>query len=83
MTLEQLRKAYETRPFEPFDLYIADGRRIPVPHQEFIYIPPGTGRTFIVSDSNGITETVDLLLVTSIRRMNGRAKRSAGRSIGK
>ena len=74
MTIEQLRRAHQRRPFQPFRLYIADGREISVPHPEFMYIPPKNERTFVVTDTHGIMETIDLLLVTSIKDLNGRAR---------
>jgi len=47
MTIEQLKKAYSAQPFRPFDVHLADGRRIEVPHPEFLAMSP-TGRTVII-----------------------------------
>ena len=81
MTIEQLRKSYSKEPFEPFDIYLADGRVISVPHREFIYVPPKTDRTFAVADNHGVIETFDLLMVVSLKPMNGKSgggRRKAG-----
>ena len=81
MTVEQLRKMHQARPFQPFDIYLADGRCLPVDHPELLAITP-PGRTIGVGLRDGTIEIVDLLLVTSLKpRSNGRArsrKRAAG-----
>jgi hypothetical protein len=46
MTIEQLRKAVKSERFQPFTISLADGRRLRVPHPEFIWIPPEASRTF-------------------------------------
>jgi hypothetical protein len=74
MTIEQLRKMHEERPFQPFDIHLADGRSIPVEHPEFLSRSP-TGRTISIGLSDGTHEVVDLLLVTSLKpRPNGAAR---------
>jgi len=71
MTLEQLRKLHSTRPFQPFDIFLADGRSLPVEHPEFLSQSP-TGRTIVIGLTDGTHEIVDLLLVTSLKtRSNG------------
>jgi hypothetical protein len=75
MTLEQLRAFHQARPFQPFDIYLADGRSLSVEHPEFLVIPP-TGRTIGVGLANGVIEIVDVLLVTSLKpRPNGTPRR--------
>ena len=71
MTIEQIKKMHETRPFQPFDIHLADGRSLPVEHPEFLLRSP-TGRTIVVGLFDGTHEIVDLLLVTSLKsRSNG------------
>jgi hypothetical protein len=42
MTFEQLRRMHQARPFQPFDIFLADGRSLPVDHPEMLAIaPPG------------------------------------------
>ena len=74
MTTEQVRKLYDGQPFRPFRFHLADGREIPVPHRDFMYITP-PGRTVIVSDDDGAINIIDLLLVTDIRIENGSKRR--------
>jgi hypothetical protein len=80
MTIEQIRKAHEAQPFQPFRIVLADGGRVTVPHPEFL-AHPGKGRTVIVFDRSGLYRVIDLLLVTSLEigtndhRGNGAARR--------
>ena len=77
MTIERLREVYEAQPFQPFTLYLADGRKIPVLSREYIMAPP-TGRTVVVwQPKNDALNIIDLLLVTNLeiqRSRNGRRK---------
>jgi hypothetical protein len=74
MTIEQLRRMHQTRPFHPFDIHLADGRRLPVDHPELLAMTP-PGRTIGVGLDDGTIEIVDLLLVTSLKpRANGRSR---------
>jgi len=75
MTIEQIKKLHDVRPFQPFRIHMADGRHIDVKHSECLARSPG-GRTFIVYTGDEDWEIVDLLLVTSLELINGRAKRS-------
>jgi hypothetical protein len=71
---------YQARPFQAFDIYLADGRSIPVEHPEVLAIPP-PGRTIGVGLADGTIEIVDLLLVTSLKpRANGAPRRRRHRS---
>jgi hypothetical protein len=80
MTIEQLRRFHQARPFHPFDIHLADGRSLLVDHPELLAITP-PGRTIGVGLKDGTIEIVDLLLVTSLKpRANGKShpkKRSA------
>lgn len=79
MTIEQLRRTWTREPFEPFEIYLADGRVISVPHRDFMLVPPKAERTFGVADEDGVIETIDLLLVVSIKPMKSRTgRRKAG-----
>jgi hypothetical protein len=66
MTIEQLRAMHQARPFEPFDIYLADGRTIAVDHPEFLSQSPA-GRTISVGMPDGTHQVIDLLLVTSLK----------------
>ncbi len=78
MTVNELKVAYNRHPFEPFTLYLADGRTIPVHHPEFITVPPSNARTFSVylpeEDAHDI---IDLLLVVSIKHIEGASNKGS------
>ena len=65
MTIEQLRNAYQAKPFHAFVLHLADGREIPVKHPDFIIASP-SGRTIIVYQPDDSFNIIDLLLVTDL-----------------
>jgi hypothetical protein len=74
MTVQQLRKLHQARPFEPFEIHLADGRALPVTHPELLAIAP-PGRTIGVGLRDGTIEIVALPLVTSLKPIsNGRAR---------
>lgn len=75
MTIEQLKRMWTHEPFEPFEVYLADGRVLAVPHRDFMMVPPTAQRTFGLADEEGIIETIGLLLVVSLKPMNGRPRR--------
>ncbi len=80
MTIEQLRKLHAARPFQPFDIHLADGREITVHHPEFLAQSP-TGRTIVVGLADGTHEVIDLPLVTSLKtRRNGSRRRRRNQS---
>ena len=43
MTLEAIRKVYLSQPFKPFVIHVADGRKLSVPHPEFMARHPTDG----------------------------------------
>ncbi len=75
MTLKEIRERHQLRPFQPFELIVADGHRVPVNHPELLAIIP-PGRVVIVALKDGSTERIDLLMVTAIRERNGDARSS-------
>ncbi|MGA3067471.1 MAG: hypothetical protein ABSF29_11565 [Tepidisphaeraceae bacterium] len=75
MTVEQLKKAMQSRPFRPFVMYTADGAEFPVPHPELLWHTPA-GRTVIVSSGGDNFSILDLLLVTELKfGRNGTSRR--------
>ena len=74
MTIDQVRRLHQAKPFLPFRIHIADGRAIDVTHPELLAINE-PGRT-IVAAHEGAFEIIDLLLVTTLELLNGRAKSS-------
>ena len=75
MTHEQLRRVCETRPFQGFTLLLADGTRVPVPHADFLWMPPTASRTVFIAAPDGTAKIIDLLLVVAIELGNGKAAR--------
>ena len=65
MTIEQLRKLHQARPFRPFTIHLADSRSVYVSHNEFLAHSP-SGRTMVVYQPDESSEIIDLLLVTSL-----------------
>ena len=77
MTIEQLRNVYESKPFRPFVIHLADGREIPVLSREFTLAAP-SGRTIVVYQPDDTLNLIDLLLVTDLEfhpRSNGSTRR--------
>ncbi len=72
MTVEQLKRVIETRPFQRFTLQLADGTRVRVPHPDYILPHPTTGRTVAIADRDGTFRIIDLLLVAAVHVGNGR-----------
>jgi hypothetical protein len=65
---------YNAAPFKPFVIHLADGRRIPVKHPEFMATSP-SGRAIVVSERDDSFNVIDLLPVTSLEIKNGKAPR--------
>jgi hypothetical protein len=78
MTSEQFRGMLKAQPFVPFAIHLADGRRLRVDHPENAMVPD-IGLTAAVLNPDGVIELVDLLLVTSLRPLNGRGDDRRGR----
>jgi hypothetical protein len=83
MNIEQIKAASRAEPFRPFVLHLADGRELPVPHREFLYLFP-SGRTVLVAQPDESFNIVDSLLVTDLEfksapTANGKGRRKPGR----
>jgi hypothetical protein len=75
MTTDQLRTLHRAQPFQAFEIFLADGRPLCVDHRERLAISKG-GRTIGVAADDNVIETVDLLLVTSLKpKRNNRSRR--------
>jgi hypothetical protein len=79
MTIEKLKEFHERRPFEPFDIFLADGRSFHVDHPEFL-MQSRAGRTLTITLPDDRAVAIDLLLVTTLEpSANGhRGKRRRG-----
>ena len=65
MSIQEIRKLYDARPFRAFTIHTADGRKIRVAHPEFMATAP-TGRTVFVYLPDGSFEIIDVPLVTAL-----------------
>jgi len=74
MTAQEPRDLWKAEPFRPFIIHLADGRHIPVHHQEFLLTSP-SGRTVIVYQPDDSFNVIDLRLVTDLEvEGNGRTE---------
>ncbi|HEY0457075.1 MAG TPA: hypothetical protein VGE41_11920 [Verrucomicrobiae bacterium] len=64
--IEEIRQALHAEPFRPFWIYLADGGRLRVRHQDFVAIEPA-GRELIVYQSDNSHQIVDVLMITRLQ----------------
>ena len=82
MNIEQLEELVRGQPFEPFCLIMANGERLLVPHEDFIWLMPNR-RVVQVALPNGASRWVDLRRVGGLEKpvasgKSGRRKRKRG-----
>lgn len=63
MDIAGIREAIHKQPFEPFELRLADGRSLSVPHPDFVALHP---RRIIVISDDASWAVVEPLLIVSI-----------------
>ncbi len=68
MTSERLVEMLEAKPFQPFDIRLADGRAIRVQHPEFVARSP-SGRTAVVFQPDDSMTVLDVFLAVSLDRV--------------
>ena len=67
MNIAQIEEAVERGL--PFKLKVTDGDEFPVPHSDYIFLPPKTGdkRTYVmVHNDKGFASILPLLTITSL-----------------
>ena len=79
VTIQEIRRLREEKPFQPFRVLTADGRAYDVLHPENMAQSP-SGRMIVVALPDDSTVLLDLLLVAGIQRnikprKNGTKKR--------
>jgi len=72
-----LRELHEARPFVPFTLTLADGRKLTVPHNEFFSLFP-SGLLAMLTHADDSFTLIELLLVTAVD-VKVRGSAAAGR----
>jgi hypothetical protein len=65
MVPERVRDAIRARPFVPFDLRMPDGRSLPVPSPEMVFLIPES-RLMVIAGAGGRFNVVDTFLVTDL-----------------
>ena len=78
MNIQKLHELHVARPFRPFLIHMADGRKIAVEHPEFLASAP-TSDVAILLKADGGHEYIDIPLVLSLKitphKSAGHAKR--------
>jgi hypothetical protein len=73
MTIEKFRELLHANPFVPFTIHLADGRNIPVVHQDF-FASSQTGRIVCVFHGPADASSfIDIMLVTALELNPGAA----------
>ncbi len=75
MDLNSIRNALKEQPFRPFDLCLADGRRVAVKHPEFVAM---NQRIVIVTDEESATKILEPLLIVSLEHVSDAKKKGNG-----
>ena len=75
MDLNSIRNALKEQPFRPFELCLADGRRVPVKHPEFVAM---NQRIVIVTDEESATKILEPLLIVSLEHLADDKKKGNG-----
>jgi hypothetical protein len=65
MKVEKIRQALHAQPFRPFYIHLADGGRLPVPHEDFVAVAPG-GREIILYRRDDTHQIIDVLMITRL-----------------
>jgi hypothetical protein len=73
MTIQEIQRLREAKPFQPFRVIVADGRSYDVTHPGFLGQVP-SGRLITIGLPDDSTVTLDLLLVTTIQKPIPRGK---------
>ena len=76
MDLNSIRNALHKQPFQPFALCLADVRRVPVAHPEFVAM---NNRVVVVLDEQSFSKTIESLLIVSLEPIPAPGKGENGR----
>jgi hypothetical protein len=66
VTIAELKKAKDSRPFQPFTIEMADGRAIPVRHPDAIAWDEGSRRIAVCALPGGGAAVIDVTLATAL-----------------
>ncbi len=73
MVIESIRQFNAALPFSPYEIHLVDGRTFPVPHPDFILVPP-KGSYVIVSDLMDRPWTISSMVISSVSPLAVSAK---------
>lgn len=77
-SIEELKQIKDRRPFEPFDIHLADGRELRITHPDSVaWHAGGIPRVLLVAHADG-SEFVDPTLITALRVPHSENTRDAG-----
>jgi hypothetical protein len=65
MSIEQILDFYRAKPFRPFIMHLANGKKIPVHRPEYFSRSPG-GRTVVVFELDDTTHFIEVSQVTNL-----------------
>jgi hypothetical protein len=67
MNMEDVKRMLHARPFQPFLIYLVEGGRLLVKHEDYVAVAP-SGRTMIVysHDRADDYEVLELMMVTRL-----------------
>jgi len=66
MTANELLRLQNSAPFRPFEMLLADGRALTVPHPDFVSVSEEEELVWLFDLAEGV-ESIDLMLVVSLR----------------
>lgn len=80
MTIQEIQRLREKKPFQPFRILTADGRSYDLVHLEYMGQTP-SGRVIMIGLPDDSSVRLDLLLVTGVQegikpRRNGSRRRT-------
>lgn len=76
MRIQEIHHLRSAQPFEPFEVLTATGEVYQVGHPEYLAQTP-SGRLITIGLPDDSTVTLDLLLVTSIRKPARKSRRKS------
>lgn len=68
--LEEIRDLLRRVPFMPFRVHLADGRKLDVPHPDFVWLPRGSVFYYYHEDVR-VGERINPLLIVSVEGHDG------------
>ena len=75
MDVAGVREALHRQPFEPFSIALADGRKLPVKHPDFVAV--GNRRIVFIGEDDS-TAIIEPLLIVSLDSLPSKPKGANG-----